>query len=605
MPKKIIHNLFKKSIFYVTAFSLVHFSAWAATNEETEKELEPFVSLNNTADDWLVLNTAVINSDSPEIFKRWDILLEQEPENAYFLASDFMYSLSFGEMERALKRGQALKTAIESETYKNNAISRDIESNNDRAQIVEILNALKALHDGKPNEEVLALLPQDDANDIALIASLIVKAYIAPEDEQKKAKQNLAKVFPKLLTDYIELQNTYIQNDAQKIASLLKDRPELFTLIEANDVNMIVDSLAQAEMIDEAQDVQLSWVKNGRDRIFFDIKSADYLKENNNPKDLIAQTLLILGRFYTAASGNNPNIRNQVAFNMADWISDDPFIQYNRSTAFLISGDYKNGKILLEPLLDNPALSGKAHLDYGLILQEHKDFNDAIEIYTNLSNQYPNQVIPLMMLAEVYRVEMQFDNCIPPLDKAIELSKIDGEIPPEALNLVFARGICLEREGDWAKAEADLKMAVEFAPDSPYILNYLAYSWADKGYNLDEAEEMLIKATDKFPNDGNIIDSLGWVYFRQNKIDNAVEWLERAATLEPGQGEIYDHLGDALWYDGRKKEATYAWQRAVDIDGESDAAKRSAYKLKQGKPVQVPGEPKIEIEYETETELQP
>lgn len=604
MPKKIIHNLFKKSIFYVTAFSLIYFSAIAAQKDETEKELGPFVSLNNTADDWLVLNSAVINLDSPEIFKRWDTLLEQEPENAYFLASDFMYSLSFGEMERALKRGEALKTAIESETYKENTISRDLESNKDRAQIVEVLNALKALQDEKTNDEVLALLPQDDAKDIALITSLIIKAYLAPESEKKQSLQSLRKAFPPLLSDYIELQNAYIADDTKKIVSLLKDKPELFTLIETNDVNMIVDKLAKAEMIDESKEVQLSWVENGRDRIFFDIKSADYLKNNNSSKDLIAQTLLILGRFYTAISGNNPNIRNQVAFNMADWISDDPFIQYNRSTAFLISGDYKNGKILLEPLLDSPALSGKAHLDYGLILQEHKDFNDAIEIYTNLSNEYPNQIIPLMMLGEVYRHEMRFDACIPPLDKAIELSKIDSVIPPESLSLVFARGICLERQGDWEKAEADLKMAVEFAPDSPYILNYLAYSWADKGYNLDEAEEMLIKATDKFPNDGNIIDSLGWVYFRQNKIKDAVEWLERAATLEPGQGEIYDHLGDALWYDGRKKEATYAWQRAVDVDGESDAAKRSIYKLKQGKPVQVPGEPKIEIDYETKIDPQ-
>jgi tetratricopeptide (TPR) repeat protein len=114
------------------------------------------------------------------------------------------------------------------------------------------------------------------------------------------------------------------------------------------------------------------------------------------------------------------------------------------------------------------------------------------------------------------------------------------------------------------------------------VLNYLGYSWVDKGMNLDRALEMIQKAIEGAPNDGYIIDSLGWAYYRLGRFDEAVEKLEQAAVLRPADPEINDHLGDAYWQVGRKLEAKFQWRVAYSMDTEGNVKKRVAPKLEGG-----------------------
>ena len=136
--------------------------------------------------------------------------------------------------------------------------------------------------------------------------------------------------------------------------------------------------------------------------------------------------------------------------------------------------------------------------------------------------------------------------------------------------LFYSRGIARERAGDWPRAEADLLRALELSPDQPYVLNYLGYTWADQGRNLDRAKAMLLRATELRPQDGNIADSLGWVLFRLGDMRGAVTWLEKAVELEPRSSVINDHLGDAYWAAGRQREARFQWRRALDLDPEPE-----------------------------------
>ena len=103
------------------------------------------------------------------------------------------------------------------------------------------------------------------------------------------------------------------------------------------------------------------------------------------------------------------------------------------------------------------------------------------------------------------------------------------------------------------------------------MLNYLGYSWVDMGMNLDQAKGMLNRAVELRPNDGFVVDSLGWVYFRLGEYQNAVEQLERAVELEPGDPVINEHLGDAYWRVGREREARFQWRRALSLEPEADA----------------------------------
>lgn len=129
----------------------------------------------------------------------------------------------------------------------------------------------------------------------------------------------------------------------------------------------------------------------------------------------------------------------------------------------------------------------------------------------------------------------------------------------------LARGASLLEIGDWPRAESDLKRAVELAPEEATALNYLGYSWAERGENLDEAFRLIDRAVELEPQSGAIVDSLGWAQFQLGRYKEAVVNLERAAAMEPSDPTITDHLGDVYWKLGRKAEARFQWRRALEL----------------------------------------
>ena len=119
-------------------------------------------------------------------------------------------------------------------------------------------------------------------------------------------------------------------------------------------------------------------------------------------------------------------------------------------------------------------------------------------------------------------------------------------------------------------------------PDQPFVLNYLAYSWIEQHRNLEEAEEMLVRAVEREPDDGHINDSLGWLYYRLGEYQKAVEHLERAVELQPLDPVINDHLGDAYWRVNRQREAVVQWRRALSLDPEEDEIPVIERKIEEG-----------------------
>ena len=151
-------------------------------------------------------------------------------------------------------------------------------------------------------------------------------------------------------------------------------------------------------------------------------------------------------------------------------------------------------------------------------------------------------------------------------------------------SLYFARGSSRDQLGRWAEGEADLKQALVLSPDQPEVLNYLGYSWVDKGQNLDEALAMLRKAVSMEPDAGYIVDSLGWAHFKLGDYEIAAENLERAVELSPEDPTLNDHLGDAYWRLNRRLEARYQWQRALTLDPAEKDKAAIELKVKQGLP---------------------
>jgi Flp pilus assembly protein TadD len=154
--------------------------------------------------------------------------------------------------------------------------------------------------------------------------------------------------------------------------------------------------------------------------------------------------------------------------------------------------------------------------------------------------------------------------------------------------LFYFRGICYERAKQWGNAEADLKKALELYPDQPHVLNYLGYSWIDQHVNLDDGMRMIKRAVEQRPDDGYIVDSLGWAYYRLGNYEEAVKNLDRAVELKPTDPTINDHLGDAYWKVGRVLEARFQWSHARDLKPEPDELKKIEDKIKLGMPEESP-----------------
>lgn len=186
---------------------------------------------------------------------------------------------------------------------------------------------------------------------------------------------------------------------------------------------------------------------------------------------------------------------------------------------------------------------------------------------------------PTLHERAVHAVEIRSESSRNAFIKALYLvAKYDS-----ALWYVYLqRGICFERLGEWPAAEADLLKALDLNPDEPTVANYLAYSWVDQGINLHRGKEMLERALAMRPNDGNIMDSVGWVKYRLGDIEGALVDLENAVQLEPAAAEIYDHIGDALWRLGNFKEARFQWARVLTLDARDEIRERAERKLRDG-----------------------
>ncbi len=172
----------------------------------------------------------------------------------------------------------------------------------------------------------------------------------------------------------------------------------------------------------------------------------------------------------------------------------------------------------------------------------------------------PKDKEALNALGNILRTRKMFAEASDVYTRAI---KAIGTTPKtEDWQVFYNRGITYERTDRWPAAEADFKKAIELKPDQPLVLNYLGYSWIDRGINLKDGMSLIEKAVALAPNDGYIIDSLGWAHYKLGDYDLAVRHLEKAVDLMPSDPTINDHLGDAYWQVGRHLEARFQWNHA-------------------------------------------
>ena len=194
--------------------------------------------------------------------------------------------------------------------------------------------------------------------------------------------------------------------------------------------------------------------------------------------------------------------------------------------------------------------------------EERGDKTAAEELLKDLAKTPETTVPALVTLGDLYRRSDRYPDAVRVYTEALAVKNPDTE---QNSNILYARGMAYERMNDWEKAEKDLSEALKVQPDNPQILNFLGYTWVEKGINLDQALAYTKRAAELRPADGYILDSYGWALYQTGNRRDAVTWLERAVEEVPDDSVILDHLADAYWHIGRTNEARFKWKRAVEL----------------------------------------
>ena len=212
----------------------------------------------------------------------------------------------------------------------------------------------------------------------------------------------------------------------------------------------------------------------------------------------------------------------------------------------LKNNKFIKAKELIESLLKSERENLTYKFYYGLILANDRRYKEAIPFYSQV------------------------------------LSSIDVK-STTAAEILYRRGGSYERVKDYENSDKDLLASLQIDPDDAYVLNYLAYSWLERDYKIDEAMQMLEKAYAAKNNDPYIIDSIGWAYYLTNDFIKAEKFLKRAVQLMPNDPIVNDHYGDILWKLNRKIQARYFWNNVLGFeDAENEMIEKINIKLVSG-----------------------
>lgn len=276
--------------------------------------------------------------------------------------------------------------------------------------------------------------------------------------------------------------------------------------------------------------------------------------------------------------------------------ADDTFTLLNIRIASTLRPDHVEAHLMAARILDKLQQYGLAEADFAKVPPEDPAYvsavvgqadaalsdnrvEDAVSLLKALSEAHAHDSGVVAAYGDALRRKGDCKAAIATYTQALAL--IPAPEKPD-WTILYRRGGCAYEQGDWPGAEADYKAALVLAPDEPRLLNELGYGYVDRGQNLDEALKMIQKAVQKAPDQGYIVDSLAWAYFRLGRYAEAVEPQEKASLLMPVDPVVTDHLGDVYWMVGRKREAQYQWHRALSFHPEEKDAARIARKLDVG-----------------------
>ena len=288
-----------------------------------------------------------------------------------------------------------------------------------------------------------------------------------------------------------------------------------------------------------------------------------------SPADGIAQVFLTFASALSAGEGADPLAL--IHARLAVWLAPD-MGEARLMTAQLLqeAGQFDLAEQQFEALQQMGDMRPAAELARVDALVRAERMADAEKAARGLTEARPDLAPGWVALGDLLRQQDKWADAITAYDRALDILRKDGADDQAIWFPLYARGIALERSGQFERADADMEAALKIQPQQAPILNYLGYSWVDRNVNLDRGLKLIEQAVKLRPDDGYILDSLAWAYYRMGRYQDAVAPMEKAIATMSNDSLVNDHMGDIYWMAGRKREAEIQWRRALSLWTETD-----------------------------------
>ena len=423
----------------------------------------------------------------------------------------------------------------------------------------------------------------EDRFNLAILESLKQYVYLFKEKKFLDDKKNFGRL------SYISetFQKCYLDdpNTGRYFSKLINDPESDFTRYIYFYISYLVenDNLDEAKVItDEIEFLNStlllsqgkSWIDNGNLQKFKEVFSC------KNHNDLIAEFLFLISNLYSAQ--DNYEMSN-FYLNLSNFLN--PRFVFNLSLVaenHYFNKDYEKAKKVLKKFKkdDDFYYWFRLKKEAQIISAQRNNQESLNFIKFNFDKiENPNEKI-LFDVANFYKKAKNYEEAIRYYSKIIENLDDNSDIKSDIL---YRRGGTYERIKNYEKSDKDLIDALQITPDDAYILNYLAYSWLERDYKINEAIKMLETAYELESDDPYIIDSIGWAYYLTDDYPRAEKFLKRAVELMPDDPIVNDHYGDILWKLNRKIQARYFWTNVLKMkDTEKELIEKINIKMIEG-----------------------
>ena len=424
---------------------------------------------------------------------------------------------------------------------------------------------------------------EQDRFNLAILESLKQYVYLFKEKKFLDDKKNFGRL------SYISetFQKCYLDdlNTGKYFSKLINDPESDFTRYIYFYISYLVENgnLNEAKVItDEIEFLNStlllsqgkSWIENGNLQKFKEVFSC------KNHNDLIAEFLFLISNLYSAQ--DNYEMSN-FYLNLSNFLN--PRFVFNLSLVaenHYFNKDYEKAKKVLKKFKkdDDFYYWFRLKKEAQIISAQRNNQESLNFIKFNFDKiENPNEKI-LFDVANFYKKAKNYEEAISYYSKIIENLDDNSDIKSDIL---YRRGGTYERIKNYEKADKDLIDALQITPDDAYILNYLAYSWLERDYKINEAIKMLETAYELESDDPYIIDSIGWAYYLTDDYPRAEKFLKRAVELMPDDPIVNDHYGDILWKLNRKIQARYFWTNVLKMkDTEKELIEKINIKMIEG-----------------------